>query len=208
MAFDTYANFRTAVKTWLGRGSDTTHFTDANVADMVTLAESEIYRRLRVREMETSANLTVNAQSVALPTSYIGMRRIYLDTATEDFLKFVTPEVFWTTWASATSGTPEVFTIEGGNILFGPSPNTSYTGKILYYKKLTTISSTLNDLFTNSPDLFFYGTLAQAVFFGHDDERLPVIRAAFESILGTISAQDRKDRFSGGVLERRPQVVV
>lgn len=208
MSFATYSAFRTAVKTWLGRQDDTTHLSNDNVDDMVTMAEAEIYRRLRVREMETSANMTVNAQSVALPTGYVGMRRIYLDTATEDYLKYVTPEVFWSTWASATSGTPEVFTIEGDNILFGPTPDSSYTGKILYYKRLASISSALPALFTNNPDLFFFGTLAQAMFFQIEDERIPLIRASFEGIIGSISTQDRKDRHGGGVLEMRAQVVV
>src|SRR5688572_31865076 len=126
MSFTSYANFRTAVATWLGRADDSTHFSTTNIDDMVTLAESEIYRRLRVREMEASADMTVSAQSVALPTGFLSMRRLYLNTANKDPVKFVTPEVFWETWASADSGQPEVFTIEGENMLFGPSPESSY----------------------------------------------------------------------------------
>jgi hypothetical protein len=209
MSFSSYSNFRTAVATWLGRADDATHFSTANIDDMVTLAESEIYRRLRVREMEASADMTVDAQSVALPTGFLSLRRIILNTATKDPVKFVPPEVFWEVWASATSGQPEVFTIEGENMLFGPAPDSSYTAKILYWKSPTSITGgTLNSLFTKNPDLFFFATLAQALYFAKDDERIPMMRAAFENALAAIRAQDRKDRTPGQVLVMRAQVVV
>ncbi len=206
MSFDTYANFKTALGNWLGRASDTVNFTPY-VDDMVTLGEAEIWRRVRCREMEASANLTVSAQTVALPTRYVAMRRLYLDTSDKDFLSFVTPEVFWSTWASATSGQPRLFAIEGENLVFGPTPDGTYTGKILYYQRPTALSVSLPALFTNHPDLYFYAALMQAEKFMADDARVALWRECFERALAAVMMADRKDRYSGGSLQARPDTV-
>lgn len=203
MAITTYAELQTAVLSWLTRSGDTDLAT--YVPDFVTLCEAQVNRVLRVREMETSENLTVNAQSVALPTGYMQTRRLYLNTSPISFLEYVSPEVFWTDW-SYSSDQPKVFSIEGDNLLFGPTPSSSYTGKILFWKRLD-ITASAHSLFTRHPDLYLYGSLVKAEPFIRNDERMPLWKAQFAEVLAEIKAADIKDRHSGGGLRAKSDAV-
>src|SRR5262245_15894630 len=71
MAITTYAQLQTAIASWLAR-SDLT----ATIADFITLFEAAANRRLRVRQMETSTNLTPSSGAATLPTDYLAWRRL------------------------------------------------------------------------------------------------------------------------------------
>ena len=102
MAISTYAELVSAVRDWLGRAEDATYLPETRVNDMIAFAEADIYRRLRVREMETAVDLTVNAQAVDLPTNYVETRRIYLDGSPLIMLEYRAPAQFWAEAKAAT----------------------------------------------------------------------------------------------------------
>src|SRR5688572_26789553 len=76
MAISTYAELQTAVANRLRR-SDTSGF----IADWILLAETDIFRRLRVREMETALSDTISSGTIALPESYVDLKFAYLNTS-------------------------------------------------------------------------------------------------------------------------------
>lgn len=111
MSITSYSELQTAVRDWLGRANDTVYLTDTRVADAIRLAEVDIYERLRVREMEASADLTINAQTVAITTDLIGVRRLYITSDPFVELEFMAPPQFWGTFASNINGRPRAFTM-------------------------------------------------------------------------------------------------
>ena len=203
MAISTYANLQTAVLSWLTRSGDTA--LSAYVPDFIVLCEAEINRVLRVREMEASADLTVSAQSVTLPTGYMQMRRLFLYISPYTPLEYVTPDRFWTGYAVST-GQPTVYTIEGDNILFGPTPDTTYTGKCLYWQRQD-ITTSAHLLFTRNPDLYLFGSLVKAEPFIRNDERLPLWKSQYAEAVDQIAQASNKDRHSGSPLRSRPDTL-
>lgn len=197
MALATYANLIDGIRDWLARPTDTTTLPDTRLADLVVAAETEIYDRYRGRDIETSATVSTTAQSVALPSDFLELRRLYLDTTPITWLTFRAPSQFWYEVARNTPGRPRVYTIESGNIIFGPIPDATYTGRMFYYQRPAAISASfVPTLFTNRPTLYLYGALAHAAALIGADERLPLWRAMFEGALE--NAQKASDRAENG----------
>src|ERR1044071_1053735 len=103
MAIATYADLKAAVATYLAR-SDLT----SRIPEFIAAAERRIaygdrsmpampIEPLRIRAMETSADVTINAQTAALPTRYLQSRRFYLSSSPIQELGYVVPDVFWRT---------------------------------------------------------------------------------------------------------------
>lgn len=206
MAITTYATLVDAVRDWLGRASDTTYLTDARIGDCIRLAEADIYERLRVREMETPYSLSVTGQSMTLPTGLIGIRRAYLDTDPKVELQYMAPPQFWGEFDETGTGRPWAYTQEGGLMVFGPSPDATYTCKLIYYKRPDALAPnvTPNDLFVYQPDLWLYGTLAHACVFTQDDERLATFKQAFAEALARADLSNEKARWGGAPMMVRP----
>lgn len=193
MALTTYAELQTAVGDWLARADLTSY-----IPDFITLAEAEINRRLRVRQQESTTDLTVSGQTVALPTGYIGTRRIYLSADPIIKPSYMQPEVFWSTFVDSSTGRPRNFTIEGDNLVFGPAPDETYTGKFLYWKRQD-ITASAHTLYTQNPDLYLFGSLLQASPFIRNDVRIPMWQQKFEGALASVEMSDQRDRFATGM---------
>ena len=77
---------------------------------------------------------------------------------------------------SSTSGRPNVYTILGDNFRFAPTPDTTYTATINYYKAIDALSdsATTNYILTNHPGIYLYGSLYHAANFlgGIDPSKL------------------------------------
>lgn len=202
MALTSFAELIDGIRDWLGRANDTSNLPTSRMGDLVAMAEAEIYDRLRVREMEASAALTVDAQTVALPTDYVETRRLYLDDARDDLpLVFRAPPQFWReVRLPTTTGRPRIYTIEGSDILFGPAPDATYTGRLLYYKRFAGLASEVNTIFTARPHLYLYGALAHAAPFVDDDERIGVWRGQFEAAISQAQSASDRGSYSGAPL--------
>ena len=77
MAFTTYTELKSVVADYLARTDLTTQ-----IPDFITLAEVRLKRDLRIRQMlkvATSA-MTVSDSTVALPSDFLAIREIHLDT--------------------------------------------------------------------------------------------------------------------------------
>lgn len=206
MAITNYTGLVSAVRDWLGRSNDTVYLTDDRIADCIRFAESDIFERLRVKEMESFDYMTVDAQSEALPSGCIGIRRAYVDTDPIVELQYMAPPQFWGTFSQVITGKPWAYTQEGELIVYGPTPDQTYTVKILYWKRLDALSPNANPnfLFQRQPDLWLYGTLAHACVFTQDDERLATFKGAFAEAMDRADGSNEKSRWSGSPLVVRP----
>ena len=200
MAIGTFAQLKTAAANWLDR-SDLTD----RIPEFIVLAEARFNRILRIRDMETvstAISTSAGTREYSLPTGFVQMKEFHLTTDPLTPLAYITPEMMTRIWAGSAQGKPEVFTIIADNVRLGPNPDAVYTTSMLYYKTFTALSdsATTNDMLTNNPDVYLYGTLLEAEPFIMNDQRVQLWGMAFEKAIGDIQNQDNKDRHSGSQL--------
>jgi hypothetical protein len=196
MAINTYGTLKAAVANWLDRDD-----LSDRIPEFISLSEAIFNRTLRIRAMETTVSDSTPSGSKedALPTGYLQMREIHLETSPVVSLSYITPEIMYRIRAGSTNSKPNSYTIMGDNILFGPTPDSVYTYSMTYYKALTALSDDdpTNWAILNAPDLYMYGTLLQAEPFLMNDERVPLWERGFRQAISDLQEQDNKDRHSG-----------
>ncbi len=200
MAIGTFAQLKTAAANWLDR-SDLTD----RIPEFITLAEARFNRVLRIRDMETvstAISTSAGTREYNLPTGFVQMKEFHLSTDPITPLAYITPEMMSRMQAGSSKSKPQVFTIIADKVRLGPNPDAVYTTSMLYYKAFTALSdsATTNDMLTNNPDVYLYGTLLEAEPFIMNDERVGLWLAAFEKAVSDIQNQDNKDRHSGSQL--------
>jgi hypothetical protein len=216
MSIANYSELKSAIQNWIARSDDAFNL---RMDDFIALAEDRIHygsgepgeasytAPLRIRQMETSGDLTVSSQAVSLPTGFLQERRIYLNTDPKTDLKYLPPDRFWATSgnASGTSGKPVSYTIEGTDLVFGPSPDSSYTGKILYYKKLDALSASAatNWLILNSPGTYLYACLMEAALWDRNDEDAIKYQGLYHARVNALMRQSSLSMYGGGALTSR-----
>ena len=203
MTIATYATLKTAVANFLSR-SDLT----SRIPEFIELAEDLIAndKRFRIRPAETAADVTVSAQTAALPTRFLALRRLYLNTSPISLLEYLSPENFWRKWTGSRTGQPKAFTIEGENFVFGPAPDSSYTAKCLYWQRFAALSADAdtNWLLTNARGAYLYGALIQAAPYIGNDPRLTTWSALFDDVMNKLDESNRQDRYPRGGLRAMP----
>jgi hypothetical protein len=174
---------------------------------LIGLAEAMFNRRLDNMEMEESAT-ALTTSSMALPSGFSSLKSIFLNTDPRVVLTYMTPDDLRYYWGAQATGQPVNYSLIENEIVFGPSPDTTYTVDLTYIASLTALSSTnqTNWLLTGNPDLYFYASLMHAEFFGWNDDRLPVLQAATEQIIGEINKEGLERRY-GGRMRMRPTVI-
>ena len=123
MALSNYTELKSAIANWLNRSDLTTEI----AGDFITLAEADFNAKLRIRQMHSQSTLTVNAETVAVPTGFLQVRDFYiLQTTLKYPLRYVTPVQMDQLKGTSTEGLPTVYTILGDNFRFSPKPYISY----------------------------------------------------------------------------------
>jgi hypothetical protein len=194
MAITTYAELKTAIANWL----DHSLFT-ARVPEFIALFEACANRRLRVRQQETSTNLTPSNGSVALPADYLSWRRVTWTGSTRVELEYVHPSYLQAAYPSSPTDVPRIFTIEGSTLKVRPLDATPL--EFDYFQKIPALASIApadgtqtNWLLTAHPDLYLFGSLVEAEMFGVNDERAPIWKARRDEILDELDKLDHKTR--------------
>ena len=201
MALANYADLQASVANWLKRADLT-----ANIPDLITLCEARIARDLRIRSQVAFTTLSVNAntQTVALPTDWLQMDNLSIQSSPNVNLKFVNLEVLDTNFPSnGTSGIPNYYCIEGNNILLGPVPDKNYTLDVYYYQRMNLANSGTNWLMTNHPNIYLFGTLAEAAPFIMNDERVALWEGKYQGGVQALQNADDKSQFSGSSIRVR-----
>lgn len=199
MAISTFAELKTAIGNWLERDD-----LSSRIPEFVSLAEDRIALDLRIRPMETSSSITVDAQTEALPTRFLGLRRSYLDSDGQR-VDYYPPDQFWLLAVTRENGKPVAFTIEGENFVFAPYPSgSSYTFKVHYWQKFASLSADgdTNWLLTNARGLLLYGSLLEASLYLEDDVAATKWGTLYRDLLDRVNKSNRKDRFPVGAVMR------
>jgi hypothetical protein len=204
MALTTYTELKTSLADWLNR-SDLTSV----IPDFISLAEAQIERQLRTRQMIVRANASFAAAAEygTVPDDFLETKSIKLNTNPITYLSFQTidamDQLSNTTYLS--SGKPLYFSVVGNQFRLLPIPDGAYTAELVYYSKLTKLSSTVatNFLLTQAPDIYLYGSLLQAAPYLQDDARINVWSSLYAAGLEQLQTADDRGSTSGGAILAR-----
>lgn len=194
MAITTNAELEAAVANWLDR----TDLTD-RIPEFITLAEARFNRVIRAPDMLTRDDaFTIDSQYEDLPTGFLEASRVVLLTTPVVELEYLTPqELSDVRHRRTSSGKPAYYSVVGGSFEFLPSPDTSYTASLLYYKTLTAVSSSFNWLATNHPDIYLFGALCEAEPYIRDDARMAMWKMRLDQALAELNLMNERKRVPG-----------
>jgi len=202
MALSTYTELKTSIGDWLNR-SDLTSV----IPDFISLAEAQVERTLRTRQMIVRANASFDAEYGAVPSDFLETKSLKLtSTNPQTPLEFLSIDALDNKAAEYTgSGKPRFFGVVGGQFRIVPTPDATYTTELTYYAKLTKLSSSVatNWLLTANPDIYLYGALLQAAPYLQDDARIQTWATLYERALNDSQTADDRGASSGGALLTR-----
>ena len=209
MALTNYTTLKTSIANWLNRSDLSSEIAD----DFIVLTEADFNSKLRVRKMISSADVTINAESVALPTGFLQIRDFFiLSGSTKHPLRYMTPPQMDQVKGTSQTGIPQAYTILGDNIRFMPKPDATYTGKLNFYKKFDALSDSnaTNFILTDHPAIYLYGSLFHAANFlgGYNPQQVQTWQQMYATALERLELNDREDQFSGSPLQIRSEDTV
>jgi len=209
MPFSDYTELKAAIANWLDR----TDLTSA-IVDYIALAEADLSRVLRVRDMLKRATATLDDRYTDLPDNCAEIQNIQLnevDSGRDRRLDVMSPEQLddWRRVYAYTAGIPEKYAVIGDAIEVAPTPATGYTAEISYYERIPVLSgsNTTNWLLTKHPDLYLFGALMQSAPYLRDDERIPVWVGGYDRVLASIRMDEDRAVFSGSTPRARARVI-
>lgn len=161
MGLANFTELKASIATWLKRPDLT-----SQIPDFITLAETELNKRIRSRRNVKRARALFNEEFESLPTDFLEVVDISLPDYPRHPLYFMEPSNFRPPRAasSAVSGTvPRFYTVIGTEMRFWPVP-VNITAEIDYYAALTplSVSNATNWLLTYSPSCYLYAALVEA----------------------------------------------
>lgn len=198
MTISNYAELQTAIANW----SERDDLTD-RIPEFIALAEARIYRDLRIRAMETALSSAISSGVIAVPAGYVEMKHAYIDGSSAVRIHRKTPEWIYRNYPTrSSSGKPIFFAREGENIIFGPYPDSGYTVKGIYYKRLPALSATnTTNWFTdNEPGILLFSALYVLADYVADAEASGKWAMSYESERSSIQAKNDAEEFSGSPL--------
>lgn len=198
----TYTGLQASIASWLHR-SDLTSL----IPDFIVLAESRIAKDLRLRKMVVDTSLTAVAatQALALPSDFLEIENLSVSTSTERNLVYMNIESLNVKYpVGGYTGVPVAYTLESGNILFGPTPDQAYTIPILYYGRISPLATTSSNwLLTDYPSVYLFAALAEAADYLNNEKAVMKWEQKYNALVAQLQDTDDRSMFSGSQLRVR-----
>ena len=169
----------------------------------ITFGENRIYRDIRVADMEKALSATTSSGVISVPSDYLEMKFLYIDTAPVQALQRKDLSFIYENHPTRSADAkPTFFAREGTNFIFGPFPDTNYAVKGTYYAKLTALSNenNFNFLIGDLPEAMLFASLVECEPFLQNDERVVLWEAKYQEAIKQIQAQDDAEALSGSPL--------
>jgi hypothetical protein len=191
-----YPTLATAVGDYLER-SDLSTF----IPNFIQACEKKLYRSIKIRGIEADFNVAIATSVVALPSDYREAKHLYVDGSPSHPLGRMNLKNLLASYPrSATTGLPDFYARQGDNLIFGPMPDSNYTIKGVYYKKLPSLAeagSGSNYFTTNAPEVLLYGSLIEAEAFVKNDPRIGIWKGQFSEAVGLLVDESDEEEVSG-----------
>ena len=168
------------------------------IPDFIMLAEQHMFKKLRGLEQDTSQNLSTSTSDrfVALPTGYRQMRRLKIDvTGNGDYYDLIYKPVDHLRIVNS-AGIPCYYTITD-QIEMDRTSDVVYTVQAQFIKSPTalTSSNTTNDVLTNWPELYLYGSLWQLFLYTEEEEKAAKWYSQYVDALANANKDSRDRRY-------------
>lgn len=194
MTIATYSELKQAIQRWSKR-TDAVSLLD----DFIDLAESDIWQRLRIRDMEARATASTSTTSryVALPDGFLHMRRLKVDRSSDNLgdidLIYDAP---MSLQVIDSAGTPRRFTVTSQLELDRVSDQV-YTLEMQYFKSLTPLSTsnTNNAVLTRFPMIYLYACLFHFGNWAQDEAITSKYAVLAQNAIESANAADRRGRY-------------
>jgi len=191
-----YSSLKSTIANYLAR-SDLTSV----IPDFIRLAEERLRRDLRSRQMlvVATANTTSGDSTLGLPSDFLEMRDIHLQTTPRSPVTYFSPNTFYAKARVTDIGKPINYTVLASEIQFAPIPDTAYSVQMLYYAKPVLLSDTnsSNVFLANYPDALLYASLGEAEPYLMNDARLQTWAALYERSITAINIADQSSEYGG-----------
>lgn len=197
MAITNYGELKSAVGDFLNR-SDLT----AVIPTFIDFAEADFNRNLRVRQMVSRAEATIDTRFSAVPADFLEAKDLVIVTGIP-----VTPLQFVTQQEMAqirnrevtAAGKPQYFTVVGGQFEVAPTPDSEYSLEMAYFAKMDALveDSDTNWLLTDYPDLYLYTALTHSAPYLRDDERIAIWSGLAQRAKQELISADQSASYSG-----------
>ena len=185
MAFSNYTDLQASIAEWLNRSDLTTI-----IPDFIRLAEADMNDKIRHWRMENRATAVANSQFTAIPTDFLEPIRLHLETDQRAIELVSVNEIQRLRQANADiSGEPKNYSIVQGEIELFPKPDASYNLELYYYAKIPSlsVSQATNEILTNFPNVYLYGSLLHAAPFLGEDARTQTWASLYQSAIAVIN---------------------
>ena len=196
MSFSTYSDLKTTIASYLAR-SDLT----AMIPTFIQLAELRLRREIRTRQMlvVATASTTGGDSTVGLPTDFLEMRDIHVNTNPITTLSYAAPNAFYNSYRATESGKPTEYTVLATELQLSPVPDSTYQLQMLYYAQPYFMSDTnpSNVFLVNFPDALLYAALGEAEPYLMNDARLQTWASLYDRAISSITISDQSSEYSG-----------
>lgn len=180
----------TTLANWLNRDDLNT----TEIPEGIALAEDHFNQTVFTPDRETQTSITVDAEEESLPTDLWKINAVYLDTDPKVTLEQMTLAEFRNSHSAAATGQPVNYALRGDKIIFGPSPQQSYTAKMAYTQTIPalTTANTTNWLLTRHPSLYVQGALFELHTLLRDTEGAAIAKARRDEQIELINRSGRR----------------
>lgn len=201
-----YADLQTAIADYLARDDLTTW-----LPNFVQNAENKLYRRLNLRNEETSLSLDVSSGVATVPTDFKELKfAYYLNGSTAVPLQWMTLDGLYKEFPTRSGSTaqPEAIAREAGNFIFGPIAADG-TGVLrgVYYAKQDPLRTTSPSWYsTNAPDALLWGSLLEAYAFIRldlADQKWAIATTAYNDAVLSVEEENMNAEYTAGTIQQR-----
>ncbi len=186
MTISTYSELQTAVAGWAQR-SDLT----ALIPDFISLAEKRIKAMLSPApyELEVTLNTAPSVDTIALPADF--------ETPIALWIADINPRYELTQWLpqelpyTTTPCRPLEWSIDGVNIRFQAPADGAYPIKFRYVQSIAlSDAGPTNYILESYPDVYLFGSLAEAFSYIRDDEQATKYDGRFRTAIDLAKGQE------------------
>lgn len=203
MANDTYSALKASIKRW-ARRENSDDF-DGEVDTFIEMGENDMFRRLRVHQMESLQTLTTVAgqSELALPARTVEVKhvRIAADSSVNNdrALAYMPLQTLIHTYYDRGSQTPEHYSYEQDNLYLGPTPSAAIDLEALCIIRPQPLSDSVNSnvILTNYSDIYLYSALVHAYAYVRNTEQMSNAASMRNNAITEANRAARKRKASG-----------
>jgi hypothetical protein len=196
MSITNYTELKAAIADFLNRDDLT-----SAVPTFITLAESNIQRRIRHWRQEARSTVTIDAQYEDLPADFLEAIRFYVTSDNTNPLELISQAELLDRkqLARDTSGRPRFYAITSGQFELYPVPDGSYDAEIYYFSRIPALSDAAptNWLLEYFPDVLLYGALVHSAPYLKEDARIQIWSALYQEAVDSINTSSQQAKFGG-----------